>query len=75
MRARTLFKENEDLAKVVVVNAVNDDAEKYLFAEDGMQFGKINSERFLYTSLIEKAKLQARGKAAYYLRRFELTSI
>ena len=63
LRARTLFQEDEDLEKVVVVYPSDNDGEEYLFDEGGMQFSKINKERFKYTSLIEKAKLQAKGRA------------
>ena len=63
LRARTLFKENENLDKVVVVYPTSTSAETYLFDEDGMQFSKINKERFKYTSLVEKAKLQSKGRA------------
>ena len=63
LRARTLFEENEDLEKVYVVYLADDDAEEYAYDEAGMQFSKINKERFKFTSAIEKAKLQSRGKS------------
>ena len=63
LRARTLFKENENLDKVVVILAIDADAEEHLFNEDGMKFSKINKERFKYTSLVEKSKLQSKGRA------------
>jgi len=63
LRARTLFKENENLDKVIVIYANCKSAEDYLFDIDGMQFIKINKERFKYTSLVEKSKLQSRGSS------------
>ena len=63
LRARTLFKENEELHKVFVVFLDGDDAEEYAYDISGMQFNLINKERILYSSNIEKAKLQSRGKA------------
>lgn len=63
LRARTLFQEDENLDKVVVIHAVNKDGEDHLYDIDGMQFVKINKERFKYTSLVEKAKLQSKGRA------------
>ena len=63
LRARTLFEEKENLEKVIVVYLADENAEEYAYDIEGMQFGKITKERFLYTSNIEKAKLQSRGKA------------
>ena len=63
LRARTLFQEDENLEKVIVVYPSDNDAEEFLYDEGGMQFGKINKERFKYTSLVEKAKLQSKGRA------------
>ena len=63
LRARTLFEESEELDKVIVVYLADSNAEEYAYDIEGMQFGKINKERFLFTSNIDKAKLQSRGKA------------
>jgi len=61
LRARTLFKEDEELDQIYVVYPSTDSAETYLF--DEMGFSKINKERISYTSLVEKAKLQSKGRA------------
>jgi len=63
LRARTMFKEDDELQKVFVVLLNGDDAEEYAYDVSGMQFRLINKERILYSSNIEKAKLQSRGKA------------
>jgi hypothetical protein len=64
LRARTIFKENSSVERVVVINAIDKPAEDHLFDIDGMRFVKINKERFKYTSLVEKAKLQSKGRGA-----------
>jgi len=64
LRARTLFKENEDLVKVVAVHWNCKAGKSHVYdAENGMGFSKINEERILTLSDIEKAKLQSKGKA------------
>jgi hypothetical protein len=63
LRVRTLFQNDENLDRVYIVYPASESAETYLFDEDGMRFSKINKERFQYSSLIEKAKLQSKGRA------------
>ena len=64
LRARTLFTNDESLEQVYVVYTDTTQAEKILFdSDDGMSFEKISKERFFYTSLVEKAKLQSKGRA------------
>jgi hypothetical protein len=63
LRARTLFKEDDELEQVYVVYPVNERGESYLWDADGMAFNKISKNRLKYTSATEKAKLQSKGRA------------
>lgn len=63
LRARTLFEGNKDLTNVCIVRCTDKSAEDHLYDVDGMQFNLVKKDRFDYTSVIEKAKLQSRGKA------------
>lgn len=63
LRVRTLFNGNKDLTNVCIVRCTDKSAEDHLYDVDGMQFNLIKKDRFDYTSVIEKAKLQSRGKA------------
>ena len=65
LRARTLFKEDEELEQVYVVYPVNEHGEDHLWDSEGMAFKKINKDRLKYTSAIEKAKLQSKGRAVH----------
>ena len=63
LRARTLFKEDDELEQVYVVYPVNEHGESHLWDADGMAFNKISKNRLKYTSATEKAKLQSKGRA------------
>ena len=63
LRARTLFKNDDTLQGAVFVRCTTQDAEDHLYDVDGMQFNLVKKDRFNFTSEIEKAKLQSRGKA------------
>jgi len=64
LKARTLFNEDEDLVTIYGIQIANMvEAEEHVYDESGMGFSLINKDRFLDFADIEKAQLQARGRA------------
>ena len=61
LRARTLFKEDEDLEVIFAIQMLDESARQYAYDDFG--FGQVNKDRFVYFSNVEKAKLQAKGRA------------